>query len=190
MMKRGLEWKEQPVPESKAPVEMPDDDHLLVLLREYEDIGKAAEDRHALREASVKAYFFDDNQAASEGPITWTGGDGVKLQVRATDLAIGLELLAQRQETVVDQDIEAEQAQNQQQDSGRPVVLRSYRDVTEAMVDRSKLESAGIKCILYDDNLFRLDWFVSNAVGGVKLVVPQNEAAEALKLLDDVAETS
>jgi hypothetical protein len=58
MMKRGLEWKEQPVPESKAPVEMPDDDHLLVLLREYEDIGKAAEDRHALREASVKAYFL------------------------------------------------------------------------------------------------------------------------------------
>jgi hypothetical protein len=66
---------------------------------------------------------------------------------------------------------------------GRPVVLRTYRDITEAMVDRTALESAGIQCFLYDDNLIRLDWFVSNAIGGAKLVVSENEAADAEKIL-------
>ena len=65
----------------------------------------------------------------------------------------------------------------------KPVVLRTYRDLTEAMVDRTALESAGIQCFLYDDNLIRLDWFVSNAIGGAKLVVSANDAADATKIL-------
>jgi len=111
----------------------------------------------------------------------------VKLLVRAADLAVGLELLAKRVDTLTS-DRSAEQAAiDTEQDGGKPVVLRSYRDITQAMVDRTTLESAGIKWFLYDDNLIRLDWFVSNAVGGVKLVVSRNEAAEALKILDDVS---
>jgi hypothetical protein len=66
---------------------------------------------------------------------------------------------------------------------GKPVVLRAYRDITEAMVDRTALESAGIQCFLYDDNLIRLDWFVSNAIGGAKLVVSESDAADAAKIL-------
>jgi hypothetical protein len=68
---------------------------------------------------------------------------------------------------------------------GKPVVLRIYRDITEAMVDRTALESAGILCFLYDDNLIRLDWFVSNAIGGAKLVVSESDAADAGKILDE-----
>jgi Putative prokaryotic signal transducing protein len=68
-------------------------------------------------------------------------------------------------------------------DRGRPVVLRTYRDITEAMVDRTALESAGIQCFLYEDNLIRLDWFVSNAIGGARLVVSENDAADAAKIL-------
>ena len=66
---------------------------------------------------------------------------------------------------------------------GKPVVLRTYRDITEAMVDRTALESAGIQCFMYDDNLIRLDWFVSNAIGGAKLVVAEHDAADAKKIL-------
>jgi hypothetical protein len=51
------------------------------------------------------------------------------------------------------------------------------------MVDRTALESAGIQCFLYEDNLIRLDWFVSNAIGGAKLVVSENDAADAAKIL-------
>ena len=68
-------------------------------------------------------------------------------------------------------------------DASRPVVLRQYRDITAAMVDRTALESSGIECWLYDDNLVRMDWFISNAIGGVKLVVAENHAQEAEKIL-------
>jgi hypothetical protein len=64
-----------------------------------------------------------------------------------------------------------------------PVVLRRYRDMPQAMVDKTTLDSAGIECFLYDENLARMDWFVSNAIGGIKLVVAKNDAEEADKIL-------
>lgn len=189
MNKRGLEWREQPaIPEFKPSPEIPNDDNVLVLLRKYESAVQAAEDKLALGEAGVKAFFFADDEATSRGVLTWTQDEGVKLLVRAADLAVSLEFLANRVDVPRD-DRSAEIAGvAKEQDGGKPVVIRSYRDLTEAMVDRTTLESAGIKCFLYDDNLIRLDWFVSNAIGGAKLVVSQNEAAEALKILDDVSQ--
>jgi hypothetical protein len=186
MNRRGLEWRDQPaIPEFKPSPEIPNDDNVLVLLRRYESAVEAAEDKLALSEAGVKAFFFADDEATSRGVLTWAKNEGVKLLVCAVDLAVSLELLAKKVRVPRgDGPAEAAAIAN---DSGKPVVIRSYRDVTEAMVDRTKLESAGIKCFLYDDNLIRLDWFVSNAVGGVKLVASQNEVAEALKILDDVS---
>lgn len=63
------------------------------------------------------------------------------------------------------------------------MVLGAYRDITAAMVDKATLDAAGIRCFLYDDNLVRLDWFISNAIGGVKLVVAENTAQEAAQIL-------
>jgi len=175
------------LPEFKPSPEIPNDDNVLVLLRKYESAVQAAEDKLALGEAGVKAFFFADNEATSRGLLTWTQDEGLRLLGRAADLAVSLELLAKKVDVHRD-DRSAEIAVvAKEQDGGKPVVIRSYRDVTEAMVDRTTLESAGIKCFLYDDNLIRLDWFVSNAIGGAKLVVSQNEAAEALKILDDVS---
>lgn len=68
-------------------------------------------------------------------------------------------------------------------DPDRPVILEKYRDITEAMVDKTTLESAGIPCYLFDDNLVRLDWFISNAIGGVKVVVRASDLEEARSLL-------
>ncbi|HEX8871124.1 MAG TPA: hypothetical protein VF758_00080 [Candidatus Acidoferrum sp.] len=65
-----------------------------------------------------------------------------------------------------------------------PVVLRRYRDMPAAFVERSVLEDAGIECRLQDDNVVRLDWLWSNAMGGIKLVVRQKDAEDAAKLLD------
>jgi len=188
MNKRGLEWREQPaIPEFKPSPEIPNDDNVLVLLRRYESAVEAAEDKLALSEVGVKAFFFADDEATSRGVLTWTQNEGVKLLVCLADLAVSLEFLAKKVD-VLRGDRPAEiAAVAKEQDSGKPVVIRSYLDLTEAMVDRATLESAGIECFLYDDNLIRLDWFVSNAIGGVKLVVSQNEAAEALKILDDVS---
>lgn len=63
------------------------------------------------------------------------------------------------------------------------VTLWRYRDLPEALAARAKLDSQAIRCVLVDDNIVRLDWFWSNAVGGVRLQVVDDEAPQALELL-------
>jgi hypothetical protein len=69
--------------------------------------------------------------------------------------------------------------------SGKPVIIRKFRDLPEASIAKSILESAGIECFLSDDNLVRLDWFYSNLIGGIKLLVREEDAEAAIKLLDE-----
>jgi hypothetical protein len=66
----------------------------------------------------------------------------------------------------------------------RPVMIRRYRDLPEATIAKSILDSAGIECILVDENMVRLDWFYSNLVGGIKILVRAEDAETAIKLLD------
>ncbi len=65
------------------------------------------------------------------------------------------------------------------------VTVRQFRDLPEALLAKGSLESAGIECFLADENLVRLDWFISNFIGGIKLRVHPSDAANALKLLDE-----
>jgi hypothetical protein len=69
-------------------------------------------------------------------------------------------------------------------ESRRLVTVRRYRDLSEAMVARGVLESAGIYCFLRDENVVRMDWFYSNAVGGIGLQVDTKDEEEATKLLN------
>ncbi len=64
------------------------------------------------------------------------------------------------------------------------VTIRQFRDLPEALLAKGSLESAGIECFLRDENLVRLDWFISNFIGGVKLCVPPEDASKAKALLD------
>jgi len=64
------------------------------------------------------------------------------------------------------------------------VTIRRYRDIAGAMVPRAVLESAGIFCFLQDENVVRLDWAWSNAVGGVRLQVRREDAPAAEELLN------
>jgi hypothetical protein len=65
-----------------------------------------------------------------------------------------------------------------------PVTLRRFRDLPEALLAKGSLESAGIECRLGDDNMVRLDWFISNFLGGVKLQVWPEDIAEATEILN------
>ena len=47
----------------------------------------------------------------------------------------------------------------------------------------AKLDSDDVWCVLADDNIVRLDWFWSNAVGGVRLQVADADAEHAMALL-------
>jgi hypothetical protein len=65
------------------------------------------------------------------------------------------------------------------------VTIRQFRDLPEALLAKGSLESAGIECFLADENLVRLDWFISNFIGGIKLNVRAEDEANARKLLDE-----
>jgi hypothetical protein len=63
------------------------------------------------------------------------------------------------------------------------VTIRQFRDLPEALFAKGSLESSGIECALIDDNMVRLDWFISNLLGGVKLQVRPEDAAVAEEIL-------
>jgi hypothetical protein len=43
------------------------------------------------------------------------------------------------------------------------------------MAAMSALEASGLDCKLADDNMVRIDWFISNLLGGLKLFVRERE---------------
>ncbi len=64
-----------------------------------------------------------------------------------------------------------------------PVILRRFRDLPDALLAKSILDSASIECVLIDENTIRMDWLWSNLLGGIKLWV-RPEDADAGELLD------
>lgn len=48
---------------------------------------------------------------------------------------------------------------------------------------RAKLQAAGIDCFLADENIIRLDWFWSNAFGGIRLQVLEENVNPAMDIL-------
>jgi Putative prokaryotic signal transducing protein len=64
------------------------------------------------------------------------------------------------------------------------VTLRQFRDLPEALLAKGSLESAGIQAYLIDDNMIRMDWFISNLLGGIKLKVRAEDAQAANEILN------
>ena len=64
------------------------------------------------------------------------------------------------------------------------VTIRQFRDVPEAHLAKGVLDSAHIESFLFDANIVGMNWLWSNAVGGVKLRVREEDAAEAAALLN------
>jgi hypothetical protein len=79
----------------------------------------------------------------------------------------------------------AAQEKRRQLEMQELVTVRKFRDLPEALLAKGSLESAGIECFLADENLVRLDWFISNFIGGIKLNVRPSDEANARKLLDE-----
>jgi hypothetical protein len=64
------------------------------------------------------------------------------------------------------------------------VTMRQFRDLPEALLAKGSLESAGIQSYLVDDNMIRMDWFISNLLGGIKLKVRPEDAEAASEILN------
>lgn len=70
------------------------------------------------------------------------------------------------------------------------VAVRAYSKPWEADIARAALEAAEIPVIMKDDNTVSMNWFYSNAIGGVRLEVPEEFAEQAVKLLSATAGSS
>ncbi len=67
-------------------------------------------------------------------------------------------------------------------------VVRKFRDLHEAWLAKGALDAAGIESHLLDENLVRLDWFYSNAIGGLRLCVRVDDASQAFRVLNQPAQ--
>lgn len=63
------------------------------------------------------------------------------------------------------------------------IPIRRFRDLPQALVAKGVLDSAGVKCFLSDENTVRMDWMWSNALGGVRLWVREDDLPDAATLL-------
>ncbi len=68
-------------------------------------------------------------------------------------------------------------------DTGEYVLLRTLMTLPEAMAAMNALEASGLDCKLADDNMVRIDWFISNLLGGVKLFVRERDLEAAEEIL-------
>jgi len=64
------------------------------------------------------------------------------------------------------------------------MVVANFRDVHRALLAKGAVESAGIECFLRDDNFVRMNWLVSDAVGGIRLQVAPEDAEAARQVLN------
>jgi hypothetical protein len=64
------------------------------------------------------------------------------------------------------------------------VVVRAFSQVVEAQLAISALQAAGLDARLEDENIVAANWMYSNAVGGVKVLVPHGELSAARAILD------
>ncbi len=63
------------------------------------------------------------------------------------------------------------------------VTIRTFTVPTQAMVACTVLQNEGIDHVLQDELTVQVDPFYSNAIGGVKLQVPEHQAQKALEVL-------
>lgn len=68
------------------------------------------------------------------------------------------------------------------------ITLRSFDNYFLANITLTKLQDAGVECYLKDENTVTIDPILSNAIGGIKLVVKETDAADAKQLLQQFDE--
>ena len=65
-------------------------------------------------------------------------------------------------------------------------IIAVFEYSSEAHVTKSKLDSEGFKTMLMDEKTIDSDPLISNAVGGVKLLVHKNDFEKALKIYNEI----
>ena len=71
------------------------------------------------------------------------------------------------------------------------ITLKTFDNSIDAHLLKTKLESEGISCVLFDENIVSLDPLYNMAVGGIKLRIAENDQEKAIleAVFDDEEET-
>lgn len=64
------------------------------------------------------------------------------------------------------------------------ITIARYSLPHEAQIARAKLESEGIPVFVADEHTVSVNWLFSNAMGGIRVQVPQEYVAKATELLE------
>ena len=139
-------------------------------------MGQSDEQKERLRLAELYASLED-------GELEEIAADVDSLTELARK-ALRSEMLRRGMQAPPAEKEDSKSAGSEREHSG-PVMVGRYRDSGEAMIAKSMLDSAGIECFLGDENLVRIDWFYSNLIGGIKLMVREEDAETARKLLEE-----
>jgi hypothetical protein len=147
--------------------------------------GKVMTDNETERERLARVYSEKSDSALSE-----LAADAGNL----TDAARQV-LLAEMSTRGMTAELEAKASTSGSESeppkiSGPLLMVKRFRDLPEAFVAKSILDSAGIDCFLADENIVRIDWLYSNLIGGAKLMVRPEDLEEAVRLLDESANSA
>lgn len=66
------------------------------------------------------------------------------------------------------------------------IVLNSYNTYIDAHIAKGVLESEGIHCWMNDENTITVNPILTNAVGGIKLMVDKENAQRAWDILNEL----
>ncbi len=67
--------------------------------------------------------------------------------------------------------------------SEKLTTIATFSQAMEAHLSKAKLESEGIKCFIADEYTVTMYWLLSNAIGGVKLLVKESDRERAVEIL-------
>ena len=65
------------------------------------------------------------------------------------------------------------------------IPIRSYDNYVPAHIAMGRLKDAFINCYLENENSVTIDPFLSNAIGGIRLMVAEPQEKRAIELLDE-----
>ncbi len=66
------------------------------------------------------------------------------------------------------------------------VIIQTFDNYFRANIQLTRLRAAGIECYLKDEYVVTIDPFLSNAIGGIKLMVRKSEEHKVRKLLREM----
>ena len=66
------------------------------------------------------------------------------------------------------------------------ITIKVFDNPIDVHVLKSKLESEGIHCYIFDEQIVSMNLLYNNAIGGVKLNVSEDDAKNARQIISDL----